>query len=238
MTTIKEARSEYKIPIYSKIFRIIARPIFKALFHILTNVTITGKENIPKQGPYIIIYNHVSLFEPPFVLTFWPVFPEVIAATEVFQRKGQDLLVKLYHAIPVHRGGYDRILIETILSILKKNLPVAIAPEGGRSHTPGMRRAKPGISFIIEQYPVSIVPVGIEGTSDDMLKLGLQGKRPKIAMHIGEPFTLPDIHPAGKNRKQLRQSNADLAILHIAALLPRQYWGEYTEMMEKQTRNE
>lgn len=230
-------QTSYEVPLYSKIFRIVARPIFRLLFFSITRVKIIGKENIPQRGPYLIVYNHVSLFEPPFLLTFWPTFPEIIGAVEIFHRKGQSTLAKLYNTIPVHRGEYDRKLINTIFKILESGYPLAIAPEGGRSHTHGMRRAKPGIAFILEREPVPIVPVGIEGTSDDLLELAFHGKPSKLVLHIGKPFQLQMSAATGNKRKLVRQYYADQVMLHIAELLPEEYWGVYKEKILDFTKN-
>jgi 1-acyl-sn-glycerol-3-phosphate acyltransferase len=53
------------------------------LFHLLSRVHLSGLEHIPVQGPYLIAVNHVSLFEPPLVLAFWPVAPEAVGAAEI-----------------------------------------------------------------------------------------------------------------------------------------------------------
>ena len=127
----------------------------------------------------------------------------------------------------MHRGEYDRELIDTILKVLRSGRPLLIAPEGGRSHVPGLRRAKPGVGFLIDATQVPVVPVGLVGTTEDMLSLGLRGRRPSVTIRIGEPFTLPPIESQGLERRLARQRNADLVMAHIAGLLPESYWGDY-----------
>jgi 1-acyl-sn-glycerol-3-phosphate acyltransferase len=105
----------YTVPLRIRFLRAVFRPIFRGIFHILSQVRITGRENIPQKGPYLIAINHVSLFEPPFILAFWPVAPEGAGAVEIWERKGQALLVRLYGGIQVHRGEYDRQLIDTLI---------------------------------------------------------------------------------------------------------------------------
>jgi hypothetical protein len=38
---------------------------------------------------------------------------------------------------------------------------------------------------------------------------------------------LPSVEGSGEERRAARQSNADLVMRHIAALLPEEYWGLY-----------
>lgn len=217
----------YKVPFTNRLLRAIFRPIFRVFFHLVSRVRIDGQENIPVQGAYLIAINHVSLYEPPFVLAFWPVAPEAVGAVDIWERRGQALLARLYGGIPVHRGEYDRQLIDTMLSALRSGHPLLIAPEGGRSHQPGLRRGLPGVAYVMDQTKVPVIPVGIIGTTDDFLSLALHGKRPTIEMHIGEPVNLPPIQGKGEERRAARQRNVDLIMQHIAALLPRAYRGVY-----------
>jgi 1-acyl-sn-glycerol-3-phosphate acyltransferase len=219
----------YRLPLHTRLLRVVLRPLFRGLFHLLSRVRITGKENVPKSGAYLITINHVSLFEPPFALAFWPVAAEGAGAVDIWDRTGQSLLVRLYGGIPVHRGEYDRKLIDTMLGVLNSNRPLLIAPEGGRTHTPAMRRALPGCAYLADLVGVPVLPVGIVGTSDDFLERALHGHRPEIEMRIGPPFMLPRITGKGEERRGARQENADLIMRKIAALLPSEYHGVYAE---------
>ena len=164
---------EYHLPLKTRLMRVILRPLFRGLFHVLSHVRITGKENVPKSGAYLITINHVSLFEPPFALAFWPVAAEAAGAVDIWDRTGQSLLVRLYGGIPVHRGEYDRKLIDMLLSVFKAGRPLLIAPEGGRTHSLAMRRALPGSAYVADLADVPVVPVGIIGSSDDFLERAL-----------------------------------------------------------------
>jgi 1-acyl-sn-glycerol-3-phosphate acyltransferase len=150
--------------------RWLARPficaIFRLIFHILSPIKITGRKNVPRGKPYIVAINHVSLFEAPFIGVFWPEQLEVMGAVDVWSRPGQNILAHMWGGIPVHRGDYDRALFDKVLAALAAGYPLLIAPEGGRSHTTGMRTAKPGIAYLAEQSGLPVIPVGIVGTAD------------------------------------------------------------------------
>jgi 1-acyl-sn-glycerol-3-phosphate acyltransferase len=205
----------------------IMRPLFRILFHILSRVHIRGKHHVPAKGPYLVAINHPSLFEPPFILAFWPVALEAAGAVEIWERPGQNVLARLYGGIQVHRGEYDRQLVETMTAALESGYPLLIAPEGGRTHSSAMRRGSPGAAYIADQMRVPVIPVGILGTTDDFLKRALRGKRPTLEMRIGAPFTLPPLEGRGEQRRLARQRNADAIMQHIAALLPPEYHGVY-----------
>jgi 1-acyl-sn-glycerol-3-phosphate acyltransferase len=213
--------------------RWLGRPLIKIvlglLFHSFAEVKVTGKVNVPLGKPYIVAINHVSLFDPPFTGVFWPEQLEAMGAVDVWSRPGQGILARMWGGIQVHRGEYDRAMFETVLAVLRSGYPLLIAPEGGRSHVPGMRVAKPGIAYLVEQTGVPVIPVGIVGTTDDFLKKALKGKRPQVEMHIGTPIQLPLIESKGADRREARQRNADLVMRRIAELLPENYRGVYAE---------
>ncbi len=225
--------SKYHIPIGVKIARPIIKTLLRTIFYTLSPITIEGKENIPFGKPYIVAMNHVSLYDPPFITSFWPEMLEVIGAQSAFEAPGQKELLTSYGVIPVHRGNYDRALLDKLFRAINSGRPLLIAPEGGRSHETAMRRAKPGVAYIFEKARVPIIPVGIIGTTSDYWRHAIRGKRPPLTLRIGPPLNLPPLISKGKDRHASRQRNADLVMSHIARLLPEEYRGVYTEATTK-----
>lgn len=224
--------TEYSVPLYNRIFRSAFRPIFRLIFHLLSDVKIIGKENIPSQGAYLITINHISLFEPPFMLAFWPIAPEGAGAVEIWNRPGQAILVRLYGGIQVHRGEFDRQALEGMIAALQSGRPLLLAPEGRRSHGHGMQRALPGAAYIVEKTGVPVLPVGVVGTSDNFFNRAIRLQRPRIEMRIGKPVTLPPVIGKGASRRETLQANADQIMLAIAALIPAEYHGAYRTTSE------
>jgi 1-acyl-sn-glycerol-3-phosphate acyltransferase len=217
----------YYIPLKNRVARVALRITFRLLFHLLARVVISGKHNIPQHGAYLVVMNHVSIYDPPFILSFWPKPLEALGASVIWDRRGQNVLVRLYNCIPVNRGKYDRQTITRAISALESGKPLVIAPEGRRSHEPGMLQALPGVAFIVDQISVPVIPVGIVGTTDDFFHTAIRGKRPTLKMAIGEPISLPRIAGKGQSRRISRQNNVDLIMSHIAKLLPPEYQGAY-----------
>ena len=219
----------YRVPFRFQISRPILRTIFRGIFHVLGRVKISGKENIPYGKPYVVAINHVSIYDPPLAASFWPEQPEIIGASDVFEKPGQGQLLKAYGVIPVHRGDYDRALFTKIIRVIKAGYPLLMAPEGGRSHVTAMRRAMPGIAYIIEQTNVPVVPVALIGTTEDFWQRARRGEKPPLEICIGKPITLPEITAKGAEKHEARQNNADLVMRHLAGLLPEEYRGVYAD---------
>jgi 1-acyl-sn-glycerol-3-phosphate acyltransferase len=221
---------EYRVPLRFRLSRPVLRTVFRGIFRIMGRVKITGRENVPFGQPYVVAINHVSIFDPPFAASFWPEVLEIIGASDVFAKPGQGQLLKWYGVTPVHRGDYDRALMDWILRVIRSGKPLLIAPEGGRSHVTAMQRAKPGVAYMVDATHVPVLPVGLVGTTDDYWQRARHGEKPLLEMRIGKPISLPAIDVKnGAARREARQRNADLVMRHLAGLLPKEYRGVYAE---------
>jgi 1-acyl-sn-glycerol-3-phosphate acyltransferase len=221
--------TEFRLPLGLRIRRYLLRKSVKLAFLLLGRVRLSGLENIPLGTAYVAAVNHVSIYDPPLLLSFWPETLATIGAADVFDKPVQGELLSIYGTTPVHRGEYDRSLIDTMLATLRAGKGLMIAPEGGRSHAVAMRRAKPGVAYVVDEAQVPVVPVGIVGTTDDFLKRGLSFKRPHVEMRVGRPVRLPPLEGRGEQRREARQRNADLVMRHVAGLLPPEYRGVYAD---------
>ena len=219
----------YRVPFRYQLSRPAIKAVFRLIFHILGKVKITGKENIPYGNPYVVAMNHISIFDPPLAGSFWPEHLEIVGASDVFEKPGQGQVLKLYGVIPVHRGEYDRALMQRVINAINSGYPLLIAPEGGRSHITAIRRAQPGVAYIVEKTNVPVVPVGIVGTTDDFWQRAKRGEKPQLEMLIGKPIDLPRLTEKGAARREARQRNADLVMQYVAGLLPEEYRGVYAE---------
>lgn len=221
-------RAKYSISFGKRFFRWIFRPIFRLIFYILSPISIQGWENIPRKGAYLAVFNHVSLYDAPFIIAIWPKALEILGAQEIWSRPGQNLLAHWYGAIPVLRGEVDRDSVNAILGALRNGFPLLMAPEGGRSHGHGMAQGKPGVVHFVEATGVSIVPIGIVGTTDDYFTKASKGLRPRIQMTVGKPFRIPEqVGKQTANPRERRQQKVDYIMRRIAELLPEDYRGIY-----------
>lgn len=221
------------ISVFQRLIRKGILAIFGKLFRTLCSVEVYGAKNIPDKGPYIVVFNHVSIFDPPAILSLLPIQPEVFAASYLWRKFGTGILVRLYGAIPVPRAQFNRKAIATAKQIIYEKQTLMLSPEGTRSGEPGMNRAKPGIAFIAGNTECLVVPVGIEGTTRSLIKGVLNFSKPKIILRVGVPTAIHLVHKPGKKRKQELQREADMIMVKIAEMLPESYWGYYSKFLGK-----
>jgi 1-acyl-sn-glycerol-3-phosphate acyltransferase len=215
-----------RLPWQVALFRAIARPGFRMLFRILSRVEVDGLANIPQRGPYLVACNHISIYEPPLVLAFWPIALEVAAAIDVFDRPQQGNLVRMYGSLPVHRGEFDRQLIEAMVAMLKGGRSVLIFPEGGRSHSPGLRQAWHGTSYVAARAGVDVIPVGVTGT-EQLGEAIREHRRTRLRLVIGERIATPSIDLHSPGRKSALLAHTEQIMRGVAGLLPEPYRGVY-----------
>jgi 1-acyl-sn-glycerol-3-phosphate acyltransferase len=218
--------SEVKIPWGVRLFRSVARPFFRMLFRILCHVQIEGFENLPREGGYLVSANHVSIYDPPLVVAFWPKAVEAAGAVDVLERGMQGVLMRLYGGMSVHRGQADRKLLMEMVRRLRAGLPVLMDPEGRRSYVPGMQTAHPGVAYVAAKAGVPVVPVGVMGT-ESVLDHWKRASRPHLRMIVGEPVHLPPVNLGSPDQKRQLRSNTEMLMRAIADLLPPEYRGVY-----------
>ncbi|TFG48209.1 MAG: 1-acyl-sn-glycerol-3-phosphate acyltransferase [Anaerolineales bacterium] len=219
----------YHIPLKIRISRRFMRLFFKALFHSLGKVKLIDMENVPEDNKYVVVYNHVSLVEVPFIAAFWPTIIEIIGALAVWERGYQGVVARMWGGIQLNRTAFDRGVFLQVKKVFDADRPLMISPEGGRSHTPGLRRGKPGVAYIIDQADVLVVPVAVVGNTLEFLTEGIRGKRPTLQMTVGEPFKVPPLTGRGEERRAARQQNTDFIMAKLASMLPESYRGVYKE---------
>ncbi|QHS22601.1 1-acyl-sn-glycerol-3-phosphate acyltransferase [Virgibacillus sp. MSP4-1] len=133
--------------------------ILKSIFRI----KVTGKENIPSEGPVIICSNHISNLDPPVVGMTSPRTIHFMAKGELFNNKWLGGLLRRLNAFPVRRGMKDRQALREGLNILKDNHTLGLFPEGTRSKTGEVQRGLAGAGFFALRSDAVIIPCAIIG---------------------------------------------------------------------------
>jgi 1-acyl-sn-glycerol-3-phosphate acyltransferase len=225
--TIAEAeeRKRRAVPPDARTYAL-ARLVGKVVFGGCVGPRVIGLEHVPREGPLLVVANHLSFLEPPLIGTVIPRRITFLARHELFEIRWLAVVLRAMSALAVKRGGArDLDAIKAALELLKQGEAVAIFPEGMRSVTPGLLRATPGISLLAYRSGAPILPIGIIGT--ERLEaagrfLGGRFQRPRVRMVIGTPFR-PDFS-AGRPDHQVI---ADGVMRRVAELMPEGYRGEY-----------
>lgn len=205
-------------------FYYIGRAIVRLLILLLTRWQVTGGENVPREGPLLIVANHLHLADPPLLGISIRRKVMFMAKEELFRQPFVSYFMRRFGTFPVHRGRFDRQALRQALQLLAKGMALMVFPEGKRSRSGQLQPASHGAALIAAHSGVPILPVGISGT-DKIKGLTWWLHRPKITVNIGPPFYLAS--PGSKVTREELADFTDNIMRHIAAVLPPEYRGAY-----------
>ena len=205
-------------------FYYVGRIMVRMLLLLLTRWRVRGKENIPSQGPLLIVANHLSLADPPLLGVSLSRKVIFMAKKELFRSRIIGYFIGSFGSFPVHRGQLDRKALRQAERLLAQGLVLVMFPEGMRSRSGRLRPAFSGSALIASHNDVPILPVGITGT-EKIKGVAWILRRPQITVNIGHPFYLPPVSSRLTKMELAELTNSIMG--HIAELLPLEYRGDY-----------
>lgn len=175
---------------------VLARTYF-ALWH---RLRVIGKENLPRQCPFVICSNHCShldalaLVAPLRLSIRARVF--ALAAGDVFFDSAftTAFAAGFINALPIWRKKRTpQALKELRDKLVNTPCGYVVFPEGGRSRDGNLTPFKGGVGMVVAGTPVPVVPCHISGTFDAM-PAGVRFPRPRrITIRVGPPVTFDGV---------------------------------------------
>lgn len=205
------------------------RWLIRVLFNLIAHVEVTGYENLPKEGSYVIATNHLGIVDAPiafYALNRWDMF---VMIAEKWEKVALfRFLGKYFNFVFIDRYNSDIKTLRRVIELMKEDNILVIAPEGTRSRVGSLIEAKPGVSYLATKLNRPIVPVALAGTEDKALFGNLKRfRRAHITVTAGPAFTLPPL--PRENRDEALKRYTDEIMCRIAALLPKKYHGVYAD---------
>jgi len=197
----------------------IIKCVSRVFFKLYLRAKVTGKNNIPSKGAFILAANHASYLDPFLLTASVKRAMYFMARAELLSSPGVGWILRKAHAFPVKRYGGDLNAIKVALRTLAKGIPVGIFPEGTRTKNRQLKRAKPGVGFLVYRSKAPVIPAYIEGTFDAMPRRFSTLKRHPVKLYIGKPIDLSK-ECAKPQSALVYQEISDTIMRHIAELKP------------------
>ncbi len=105
-------------------------PIVRALIYLIFRPKVIGKENIPKDGPYVLAGNHTKWLDPVMLVSVANRHQVHFLAKEEMFHGISWIVVKAMGAIPVNRKIHDKDALISAYNYLNNGNVIGIFPEG------------------------------------------------------------------------------------------------------------
>ncbi|MGH3073359.1 MAG: lysophospholipid acyltransferase family protein [Gaiellales bacterium] len=202
---------------------------FRLLFRAVARVRVEGLEHVPRSGPLLIVANHTTIADPPFVAAWLqpalgrPI--QFMAKEQLFSSPMRPLL-RAFGAVRVRAGGSDVEAYRAGVAITHGGGVLGLFPEGTRSRDGVMAEPHAGVALLAARSGVPVLPVGVSG-GQRLLPLGARLPRLGVRMRlrVGEPFTVT--LDRGLDRRAATRAAADRIMGSIAKLVDPEQRGRF-----------
>lgn len=134
------------------------------VWHIGFRIRVIGRENLPKEGGFVLAPNHISAIDPVFVVIarFWGKRLLIMAKEEILQVNPVfTWMFRHVGVVGIERGRGDVGVVGELIGDVKKGQGLLIFPEGTRSKTGQVGKVKSGAFVIASAAGVPMVPCRI-----------------------------------------------------------------------------
>jgi 1-acyl-sn-glycerol-3-phosphate acyltransferase len=142
------------------------RRLLKYLFKLmLIKVEVEGSEKLDKTRTYLIMSNHVNIFDVPLLKAFIPVYFRGVEADYSFNWPIYGWLIKRLGTIPIKRESIysSKRSLRKAKKLLEHGTSIVILPEGHRTRTGRMQPFKKMPFMLAKDTTVDLVPIGMSG---------------------------------------------------------------------------
>jgi 1-acyl-sn-glycerol-3-phosphate acyltransferase len=200
----------------------------RALTSLLCRIDDAALAQVPAQGPLIVVTNHVNILEVPIIYTHLQ--PRRVNGMVLGSRWRNPVIrwiLDSTDSVPLYRGEPNFEGLRKGIELLKRGRILIISPEGTRSGHGRLQKAYPGFIPLALSSGAPLIPVayfGSENWKENIRHLC----RTDFHIAVGKPFKLA---ASGIRIDQpVRKQMVDEVMYQIAALLPVQYRGIYSDL--------
>ena len=157
-------------------------------------MSVTGRENLPKEGSFILVANHASHLDTLAILSALPlgklhrVFPAAAKDFFFVSLPRTAMAAIVVNALPFDRETHIRQSLAICGKLLQTPGNVLLLyPEGTRSLTGEVGEFRPGIGLLVAGTGVPVVPCCLRGTYQAWPKGTMLPRPRRVRLCIGQP---------------------------------------------------
>ena len=199
--TIEKLKVTKKEPLSKIIQREIVRSILWVLYKIVFRVKVIGKENVPKDEPFILCGNHVEFIKVPIIEIFTTGRKKVyfMAKIELLNNAFLRWFAYIFNVIPVKRGKQDMYAMKQSLQALNQGDALGIFPEGTTNGLAKKVKVKTGTAYMALRTGSKVLPVGIKTT-----------KTNRVIVNIGKTLNYNEQKEKNPDKEKLEETTKEI----------------------------
>ncbi|MCB1911983.1 MAG: MFS transporter [Rhodocyclaceae bacterium] len=155
------------IYIYTLVPEFLLRFIVWLLVHTVYRLKVVGDENIPEEGPAVIVANHVSFADALIIMAGSRRPIRFVMDHHIFRWPILSFVFRNSRAIPIAPAKEDPAMMERafdeVAAALEAGELVGLFPEGRITDNGELYPFRPGIRRIVERTPAPVVPMALRG---------------------------------------------------------------------------
>ncbi len=196
------------IYIYTLVPEFLMRFLVWLLMHVVYRLDTSGMENIPEEGPAVLVCNHVSFVDALIIAAACRRPIRFVMDHNIFRVPVLNFIFRTSKTIPIASAKDDPQLLEKayddIAAALANGDLVGIFPEGRITDTGELYPFRNGITRIIGRSPVPVVPLALRGLwgsffsrkgGKAMTQVSHLAPFKKIALVAGRAFAPAEVTP-------------------------------------------
>ncbi|MBF7072110.1 MFS transporter [Glaciecola sp. MH2013] len=200
------------IYIYTKVPEFFLRFVIYILAICMYRVRTRGEQNIPVEGPAVIIGNHVSFVDWMFILAASPRPIRFVVFAPIYYSPYLHWLFKMAKAIPIDAEKTNPVAFkrafDDVADALERGELVGIFPEGKLTADGEVDTFRRGIEKIIARSPVPVVPLHLGGLWGSMFSRKTKWRLPRlrwslVSVTIGSQVAAEDVEADDLRKKVL-----------------------------------
>lgn len=186
---------------YNKTFYKVLKGVASVILWPFVRTKYTNRNNLPKEGRFIIAPNHISGLDPIVVGVGQKRAIRFMAKAELFKSPFVSWLLTKLGAFPVERGKGDWDSINNAKNMIDNGDALGIFIEGTRSKSGELQRPKSGAVLLAYQMNCSIIPVSVTYRTKKKHFFS------RIYVSYGEPLTIKELGIESGSPKEYREAS-------------------------------
>ena len=196
---------------FSQALYFVVRALVAGGTRALTRLSIEGRENLPRDGAFVLAPVHRSYIDTPVSSCLTRRRLRFMGKDTLWKNRPFGWFLSSLGGFPVTRGTADREALRRCVAVLEAGEPLVLFPEGERKSGPTVQPLFDGAVYVALRAGVPIVPVGIGGSERVMPKEARFLHPHKVHVIVGAPIDSPPPNDSGRvPRSTIRRHSDEL----------------------------